>query len=86
MKLTIKSINKNTKVFEVVTKFPQALAFFVQNGFIDLKNPLMRNTIAKFVSIEFACKRHALDEKKFITELKKHLQTNQLKNKKRLIV
>ncbi len=64
---------KNSKVFDIVDKNPKALEYFLKKGFVDLKNPLMRNTIARVITIEKACKIHKLDADKFLKELKEFL-------------
>ncbi|HEY9899154.1 MAG TPA: DUF1858 domain-containing protein [Pantanalinema sp.] len=51
-------ITADMKVNEVLTRYPQTLEVFVQNGFKPLANPLMRRTFAHLVSIKGAARMH----------------------------
>lgn len=50
-------ITSNTKVGEVLVRYPQSLEIFVRWGFTLLRNPVLRKTMARAITIEQACRR-----------------------------
>ncbi len=62
-------ITRDQLVGEVIEAFPSTLQVFVSHGFEHLKNPVMRNTVAKTVTVEIACRVHELDLNRFLAEL-----------------
>ena len=63
-------MTKNSKVVDILKAHPKAIDFFVSQGFKDLKNPVLRNTVARLVTIEIACSLRNKNREKFIRELK----------------
>jgi hypothetical protein len=57
------------RVGEVLTAHPELLDAFLQLGFTPLANPLLRRTLARFVSISQACRRLDLDEQQILVAL-----------------
>ena len=64
-------ISAQTKVAEVLDSYPQTLQTFVKFGFSPLRNPVMRNTIARVVTIEQACRRGGVVESELLAELRR---------------
>lgn len=63
-KLTI--VTSDTKVFDVVDRYPETLQIFLDFGFSQMANPVMRNTMGRVASIEMATKMHNVDIDKFL--------------------
>lgn len=63
-------ITPNTKVGEVLARYPQSLEIFVSRGFTLLRNPVLRKTMARAVTIEQACRREGVDLSALLVELK----------------
>ncbi len=53
-KLTI--ITKDTKIFNAVGQYPETLQIFLDLGFVQMVNPVMRNATGHTASIEMAIK------------------------------
>lgn len=66
-KITV--ITKDTKVFDVVDQYPETLQIFLDFGFTQMANPVMRNTMGRVASIEMATKMHNVDMEKFLKTL-----------------
>ncbi len=62
-------VTKDTKVFDVVDQYPETLQIFLDFGFSQMANPVMRNTMGKVASIEMATKMHNVDMDKFLNAL-----------------
>lgn len=65
------SIRPDTRVGDVLRRYPQSLDIFVKHGFTPLKNPVLRNTMARVVTLEQACRREGADLEELMAELKK---------------
>jgi len=61
------------KVGAVLDRHPRAMAVFIESGFSALANPVARNTLAKAVSIEQACRKHGVDPAAFLEKLNRAL-------------
>ena len=48
-------LTPQSKVGDILNRYPDAEKVFVQLGFTDLLNPVMRRTVAKFATLEVAC-------------------------------
>ncbi len=57
------------KVGQVVGWFPQTLPVFLDRGFAPLKNPLLRATVARGVSVRQAALQHGIDPHRLVEEL-----------------
>jgi len=65
----LKVITKDTKVFDVVDQFPETLQVFLDFGFAQMGNSVMRNTMGRVATIEMATKMHNVDSEKFLKAL-----------------
>jgi uncharacterized protein involved in response to NO len=62
-------ITPSTKVGDVLAHYPPSLQVFLQHGFTPLRNPVLRKTMARAISIEQACRRENVDMRALISEL-----------------
>ncbi len=65
-----KDISANSIVWNVLNEYPQTLAIFVMFGFHQLKNPVLRNTMARTVTVEKACKMHNVSMEALLASLR----------------
>lgn len=63
-------ITPGSNVAAVLEAYPQLLPVFVRHGFGALQNPVARKTVARFVTIEQAAKKHGVDPAAFMAELR----------------
>lgn len=66
---TAPPIARDTRVGEVLAAYPDLLSVFVSHGFAPLANPLLRRTMARWVSIGQACQMHGVDVDRFLVSL-----------------
>lgn len=73
-------ITPKTKVGDVLSRYPQSLEIFVRRGFAPLRNPVLRKTMARAITIEQACRREGVDINELLHELRQqlHLQSYEL--------
>lgn len=57
------------KVSAILDRHPQLLETFLEAGFSALANPAARQTLARAVSLEKACKMHGVDSREFVDRL-----------------
>lgn len=62
-------ITPAVKVGEVLERYPQSLDVFVRHGFTPLRNPVLRKTMARVITIEQACRREGVDMSELLREL-----------------
>lgn len=62
-------ITKDTKVFDIVDQYPDTLQIFLDFGFSQMANPVMRNTMGRVATIDMATKMHNVDIDKFLNAL-----------------
>ena len=62
-------VDKDTKVFDIVDQYPETLQIFLDYGFSQMANPVMRNTMGRVATIDMATKMHNVDREKFIQSL-----------------
>ena len=62
-------ITPTLKVGEVLERYPESLDVFVRLGFTPLRNPLLRRTMARAITIEQACRREGVNMSELLTEL-----------------
>lgn len=62
-------ITPTLKVGEVLERYPEALDVFVRLGFTPLRNPVLRRTMARVITIEQACRREGVDISELLKEL-----------------
>ena len=63
-------ITPKTKVGDVLACYPQSLGIFVRRGFTLLRNPVLRRTMARAITIEQACRREGVDMNDLLDELR----------------
>ena len=66
-------ITPHTKVGEVLSRYPQSLEIFVRRGFPLLRNPVLRKTMARAITIEQACRREGVDLADLLGELRQEI-------------
>src|SRR5437764_14402565 len=62
-------ITPSTRVGDVLARYPQSLEIFVRQGFTPLRNPVLRKTMARVITIEQACRREGIDSTELLNEL-----------------
>jgi len=62
-------ITPSTRVGDVLARYPQSLEIFVRRGFTPLRNPVLRKTMARVITIEQACRREDVDLTELLNEL-----------------
>ncbi len=73
-------ITPQTRVAEVLSRYPQSLEIFLRNGFGPLSNPVLRRTMARVVTIEQACRREGVNLSELLTELREIAVSDRLPN------
>ena len=73
---TILKITSETKVGDVLARYPQSLDIFLQRGFAPLRNPVLRKTMARAITIEQACRREGIELTALINDLNGLAETN----------
>jgi uncharacterized protein involved in response to NO len=68
--LTSLTIAPETKVGDVLSRYPQSLDVFLKHGFTPLSNPVLRRTMARVVTVEQACRREGVDMNTLLAELR----------------
>jgi uncharacterized protein involved in response to NO len=72
-------IMATTKVGEVLTRYPESLEIFVRRGFPLLRNPVLRKTMARAITIEQACRREGVDLAGLLGELRQLAEVDNIK-------
>lgn len=62
-------ITKDSKVADVVERYPQTLQIFLDFGFNQIANPAMLKTMGHVATIDMATRMHNVDREKFIEAL-----------------
>lgn len=65
----IERIDGSMIVARVIDAFPETLEVFVSHGFAPLRNPFLRATLARGVTIDQACRMHGVDAGKLVEAL-----------------
>jgi hypothetical protein len=68
--LQLLTIRPQTLVSDVLRSYPQSLEVFLKHGFTPLSNPILRQTMARVVTVEQACRREGVDLNLLLTELR----------------
>lgn len=63
------TIQKHHRVGDVLNHYPDMLDIFLKKGFTPLKNHFLRNTLAKTITVESACRRIGIDSDAFVQML-----------------
>ncbi len=69
-------INITDTIYDITEKFPETIGLFVANGFEQLNNPIMRNTLGKTVTLEMALSMRKLNQELFIEKLEETIKQN----------
>jgi hypothetical protein len=64
------AIAPDTRVGDVLNRYPQSLDVFLKHGFTPLSNPVLRRTMARVVTVEQACRREGVDMDVLLAELR----------------
>jgi hypothetical protein len=64
-------LTPQTKVADVLERYPQTLDVFLRHGFAPLANPVLRRTMARVVTLEQACRREGADLDTLLADLRK---------------
>jgi uncharacterized protein involved in response to NO len=79
-------ITPSTKVGDVIACYPQSLEIFVRSGFTPLRNPVLRRTLARAITIEQACRREGIDLQDLLHELRQLAGKQLLPQKSEIIL
>ena len=71
----ITSVTASTNVHQLMKQHPQTIDILVSKGFTQLKNPVLRNTLARAVNIGQAIKIHHTDLDQLLKELNESLKS-----------
>ncbi len=63
-------LGPETRVADVLARYPESLEIFLRHGFAPLRNPVLRRTMARVVTIEQACRREGADLDRLLAELR----------------
>lgn len=69
-------ITPTVKISEVLERYPQSLDVFVRHGFTPLRNPVLRKTMGRVITIEQACRREGVDMSELLRELHTMAETS----------
>jgi hypothetical protein len=64
-----------SRVAEVVAAYPETIPVFLQFGFTMITNPIMRQTVARSVSLEQVCRLRHVDQKALLGALEAAVKT-----------
>lgn len=64
-------LTPQSKVGDILNRYPDAEKVFVQLGFTELLNPVMRRTVAKFATLEVAAAKKKMAVEDLIAALEK---------------
>jgi uncharacterized protein involved in response to NO len=63
-------IGPDTVVGRVLEAYPESLEVFIRHGFTAMKNPMLRATASKLVTISQACRMHSIDLASLLRDLR----------------
>jgi hypothetical protein len=66
----IGEITPTTRVANVLARYPQSLEIFLRRGFTPLRNPVLRKTLARAITVEQACRREGVNLSELLGELR----------------
>ena len=64
------AITPDRSVASIADEYPRTLDVFEEFGFKELRNPVLRRTLARKVTVRMACGMKQVDEEKFLAELR----------------
>ncbi len=63
-------------IFDITEKYPDTIGLFVANGFENLSNPVMRQSLGKTVTLEMALSMRKVNQELFIQKLEEVIEQN----------
>ncbi|OEJ13867.1 histidine kinase [Brachyspira hampsonii] len=69
---TLEYINTNETIYNLCTKYPQIKEILFDLGFDKIKNPMMFNTVSKFMTLNKAIKMKGIDSEKLRKKFNEH--------------
>jgi hypothetical protein len=69
-------VTRDESVLSAIERYPDLLPVFVEHGFRPLANPFLRRTLARGVSIDFACRLVGIDPATFLQTLNARLKVS----------
>lgn len=69
-------IKATDTIYDITEKYPETIGLFVTNGFEQLNNPIMRNTLGKTVTLEMALSMRKLNQELFMEKLEETIKQN----------
>ncbi len=63
-------LGPQTRIGEILERYPDILPVFLRRGFTPLANPALRRTVARIVTVEQVCRRESVDLDLFLEELR----------------
>ena len=67
-------LSPQTRIGEILERYPDTLPIFLRRGFTPLANPALRRTVARIVTVEQVCRRESVDLDSFLEELRSSIQ------------
>ncbi|SCY73956.1 DUF1858 domain-containing protein [Alkaliphilus peptidifermentans] len=65
----MKQIDLNKNVFELTEEYPEIIEIMVSEGFKDIKNPVVRKTAGRLMTIPEGCKMKGINLKNVLNAL-----------------
>ncbi|MGJ8455101.1 DUF1858 domain-containing protein [Pseudothermotoga sp. U03pept] len=69
--MQIKEIDLDKSIFELTDEYPELIDILAQMGFVGVKNPLLRNTVGRVMTLREGCKKQNKDLNYVVQELKR---------------
>lgn len=57
----MKTIRLNETIYEITEKYPEVVDIMVELGFESIKNPIVRKTAGRMMTIPEGCKKQGID-------------------------
>lgn len=67
----MKMIDLSKSVYEITEEYPEIIEIMVGLGFTDMRNPIVRKTAGKIMTISLGCKMKGIPLEEVIAELEK---------------
>jgi hypothetical protein len=68
-------VTSRSRLAEVVAAYPETIPVFLQFGFTMITNPIMRQTVARSVSLEQVCRLRHVDQEALLSALQATVKT-----------
>jgi ABC-type Fe3+ transport system substrate-binding protein len=63
-------------IYDITEKYPETIEFFIANGFDNLSNPVMRQTLGKTITLDMALTMRKINQELFVQKLKDAIEQN----------